>query len=251
MTKIKDIISFTETFAPLSSAADFDNSGLLVGSCGSDVSRVLIALDITRDIVTEAKEKGADLIISHHPVIFNPIKNLSEDSVPYLLAKLGINALCLHTNLDIAKDTGVNMCLADTLGLKNTELFPEEFLAIGTLPEEMSVENLSKHIKSTLNAPCVTYTKGTKPIRTLALCSGAGGDMYDNALNHGADAFLTGEAKHHEYLYAEEKEVPLIAAGHFSTEDVVIAPLMKKFKDKFPHIEFIKSEKSANPFTCI
>ncbi len=251
MTKIKDIIAFTESFAPISSAAEFDNCGLLVGSADNDVRRVLMALDITSEIVKEAKEKGADLIISHHPVIFNPLKSLSSDSVPFLLAQYGISALCLHTNLDVAVDTGVNMCLAEALGLENTEAFAEEFIFVGTLSEKMSADALAQHIKTSLNAPFVTYTKGSKPIKKLALCSGAGSDMYESALSHGADAFLTGEAKHHEYLYAEEKDVPLIVAGHFSTEDVVITPLMNKLKAEFENIEFFKSEKSHNPFICV
>ena len=96
----------------------FDNAGLIVGDKCTAVSRVLVALDITEDVVNEAERLGCELIISHHPVIFAPIKRLSPSSVPYLLAQKGISAVCMHTNLDLGEKFGVNICLADALGVK-------------------------------------------------------------------------------------------------------------------------------------
>ena len=127
MTTVRDILNFTETFAPLDTAADFDNCGVLIGSKDKKITKVLLALDITKDVVKEAKDMGAELIISHHPVIFHPIKSLGENSVPYLLAQAGITALCLHTNLDIAENYGVNVCLANALGLTDCKLYKEDF----------------------------------------------------------------------------------------------------------------------------
>ena len=250
MTTVKDIFDFTEAFAPVSTAADFDNSGLLVGNKEQTVTKVLMALDITKDVVNEAVKKGTQLIISHHPVIFTPLKNLDRESVPYTLAKNDISALCLHTNLDIAQNCGVNVCLANALDLSDCKLYAEEFLLTGTLPRKMSVRSFALFIKEKLGATCVLYTESDKALETVALCSGAGGDFYSLAKEKGADVFLTGEAKHHEFLEAN-KDLPLITAGHFHTEDVVINPLKEKLANKFPEVEFIKSESCKNPYFCV
>lgn len=251
MITVKNILDYTEAFAPLCTAADFDNSGLLVGSADLNVTKALVALDITPEVVEEAKNEGAQLIISHHPVIFNPLKKLSADSVPYLLAQAGITALCLHTNLDIAEEDGVNVCLAKALGLSDIRVFSEEFVCLGELATAMSTEDFAQLVKNSLNADCVTFTKGTKPIKTVGMCSGAGGDMYHSAVALGADAFLTGEAKHHEYLEAEATGIPMMVAGHFFTESIAMAPLAKKLAGKFTDTEFILSKACKNPYTCI
>lgn len=250
MTTVRDIFDFTETFAPVSSAADFDNSGLLVGNKEQAVTKALVALDITKDVVNEAVKKGAELIISHHPVIFTPLKSLDRDSVPYMLAKNDISALCLHTNLDIAQDCGVNVCLAQALDLSDCRLYPEDFLLTGKLPFEMSVKEFSLYVKEKLGAVCVLYTDSQKTLKTVAMCSGAGGDFYALAKEKGADVFLTGEAKHHEFLDTH-KDLPLVTAGHFHTEDVVITPLREKLQKEFPQVEFIKSESCKSPYSCV
>lgn len=251
MTTVRDILRFTETFAPLSTAADFDNCGVLVGSKEQKVTKALLALDITREVVNEAKDMGAELIISHHPVIFHPLKSIDCESIPYLLAQYGITALCLHTNLDIAQNCGVNVCLAQALGLTDTTLYAEEFILIGKLSSPMSAQEFATYVKECLDAPFVAYTPTDRVIETVALCSGAGGDFYAVAKDKGADAFLTGEAKHHEYLEAAESDVSLVTAGHFSTEDVVINPLKEKLSDEFKEVEFIKSATCKNPFKCV
>ncbi|MBE6737759.1 MAG: Nif3-like dinuclear metal center hexameric protein [Ruminococcaceae bacterium] len=251
MTTIKDILNFTETFAPLCTAADFDNCGVLVGSTLQEVTKVLLALDITKEVAEEAKNMGAQLIISHHPVIFNPLKALTSDSIPYLLAQFGITALCLHTNLDIAENCGVNVCLANALSLSDTTLYAEDFLLVGKLPEAMSVQKFARFVKTRLGATCVAYTDSKRMLKTLAMCSGAGADFYALAKEKGADVFLTGEAKHHEYLDAAACDIPLVTAGHFHTEDVVITPLKEKLSKKFANVEFVKSKVCKNPYFCV
>ncbi len=251
MTTVRDILAFTETFAPLETCADFDNCGVLVGNKEQGVAKVLLALDITKDVVKEAKDMGAELIISHHPVIFNPLKSLDCESVPYLLAKYGITALCLHTNLDIAENCGVNICLANALKLSDQKLYSEDFLLTGKLSSPMTIEEFAKYVKECLGAPCVAYTPSDRTIETIGMCSGAGGDFYTLAKGKGADAFLTGEAKHHEYLEAAESDISLVTAGHFHTEDVVINPLKEKLSKEFFDVEFIKSETCGNPYFCV
>ncbi len=251
MTTIKDILNFTESFAPLCTAADFDNCGLLVGDSEQVVTKALVALDITKEVVNEAKEVGAQLIISHHPVIFNPIKALCADSIPYMLAESNISALCLHTNLDIAENCGVNVCLAEALKLSDCKLYAEEFVLTGKLLRAMSAKEFALYVKECLNAPCVAYTPSERVIETVAMCSGAGGDFYPLAKVKGADVFLTGEAKHHEYLDAAATDIPLVTAGHFHTEDVVVTPLRDKLSAEFSDVEFVKSECAKNPYLCV
>ena len=251
MTTVRDILNFTETFAPLATAADFDNCGVLVGRKDINVTKVLLALDITKDVVMEAKNMGVQLIISHHPVIFHPIKSLCENSVPYLLAHTGITALCLHTNLDIAEYYGVNVCLANALGLTDCKLYKEDFLLIGKLSKAMDVKEFASFTKNVLNADAVLYTESNRQLKTVAMCSGAGADFLGLAKEKGADVFLTGEARHHEYIEASEGDIPLVTAGHFATEDVVITPLKAKLSETFADVEFYKSETCKNPYKAI
>lgn len=251
MTTIRDIVEFTEGFAPADTAADFDNVGLLVGSESTPVKKVLLALDITAEVVKEAKEKEAQLIISHHPVIFNPLKSMDSKSVPYLLAQNSLSALCLHTNLDVSPIAGVNLCLANALGLENITFYEGEFVVSGTLSEEMTAEDFAKKAKSELNAQFVTCTLKEKKVKKIFICSGAGGSEFIKATQLGADAFITGEAHHHNYLESIHEGVPLIVAGHFETEDVVINPLKERLQKEFPEVEFVKSQKLASPLYYI
>lgn len=250
MTTIQDIIDYTETFAPLSLAMDFDNCGLLVGNKKQRVLNALVTLDITPAAVNEAVKLHADLIISHHPVIFSPIKTLNTGSVPYLLAEKGIAALCLHTNLDLSEKFGVNTCLAEALQLKNTEchMHPqqEECLLTGELTEAMSSESFAGFVKAVLNCG-VRYTQRDGAIQKVAVSSGAGGDSIYAAHKLEAQALVTGEIKHHQLLDAKEFNITVVDAGHFSTENVVVAPLTEKLQKKFADVQFFPSKSSTNP----
>ncbi len=247
MTIIRDIVEFCESFAPFDTAASFDNVGLLVGSDNKEITKVLLALDITKEVVAEAADMGAELIISHHPVIFNPLKSMNAESVPYLLAEKSLSALCLHTNLDVAINTGVNLCLANTLELENITFYEGEFVVSGTLKKETTAEDFAKFAKGKLKAQAVTCTVKDKKVKTVFMCSGAGGSEFMKAVELGADCFITGEAHHHNYLESIHENVPLIVAGHFETEDIVINPLKEKLKAEFPEVEFIKSKSLTSP----
>ncbi len=243
MTKINDIIDWFESFAPVANAMDFDNAGLLVGDRDTAVTKVLLTLDITADVIDEAKNLGCELIISHHPVIFNPIKKLSSHSAPYLLASKGISALCMHTNLDLSEIFGVNTCLADAVGLNNlrkSEL--GECLFIGELEAETDIDSFASMVKSALNCNGLRYTNIKPTIKTVALCSGAGGSEIFGALNEKADILLTGEIKHHEINFANEVGINIVDVGHFKSEDIVINPLISRLSSEFSDIEFTKSK---------
>ena len=246
--KLNNIIEFADRIAPFDTAAEWDNVGLLVGSPDAEISRVLLALDITPAVVEEARETGAELIVSHHPVIFSPLSSLQPDSAEYLLAKYDIAALCLHTNLDRA-DQGVNTALAAALGLDNTVFFAEDFLLVGEPEKPCSAEEFAALVKERLHAPSVRFTAGK--VSRVAVSSGGGGEGVELAQKYGFDAFVTGELKHPQYLYAVQHGIATFDAGHFSTEDVVIAPLQELFGERFPEVEFMISKASKCPYQAI
>lgn len=246
MTYIKDIINFTETFAPLCTAMEFDNVGLLVGSEDKDVTKAVVALDITDDVINEAVAHGAELIISHHPVIFDPIKSLCESDIMYKLIQNGVAALCLHTNLDLSPIFGVNTCLAEAVGVKKGSFVEGECLYIGELDEETTNAEFAAAVKASLGCKGLRYTLAEKRVKKVAICSGSGGDYVHLAKEQGADVLLTGEIKHHEILDAVRLDVAVVDAGHSKTEDVIIAPLCEKLNAKFENVSFIRSEKCTD-----
>ena len=246
--KLNNIIDFAQQIAPFDTAEEWDNVGLLVGAPDREISRVLLALDITPAVVQEARETGAELIVSHHPVIFSPLSALRPDSAEYLLVKYDIAALCLHTNLDRA-DQGVNTALAAALGLDNTVFFAEDFLLVGEPEKPCSAEEFAAFVKDRLHAPSVRYTDGK--VNRVAVSSGGGGEGVELARKYGCDAFVTGELKHHQYLFAAQHKIAAFDAGHFSTEDVVITPLKELFAERFPEVAFITGEASKCPYRSV
>lgn len=241
MRTIKDIIAFVETFAPLDSAMEFDNVGLLVGSESTKVNKALIALDITDEVIDEAEQIGARLIISHHPVIFDPLKSIDKNSAVYKLINKGIAALCLHTNLDLSPTFGVNTCLAEAVKVKGGAFIEGECLCIGELDKAICNREFAENVKRALGCKGLRYTLGEKTVKRVAICSGSGGDLAPLAVEYGADVLLTGEIKHHEILDADHLGIAVVDAGHFKTEDIVIEPLREKLGDKFGDVEFIRS----------
>ncbi|MBE6824648.1 MAG: Nif3-like dinuclear metal center hexameric protein [Ruminococcaceae bacterium] len=250
MTQIKNIYEYLDSVAPFLSQADWDNSGLLVGDMSKKVSKVLLSLDITESVVDEAKASSCELIISHHPVIFSPLSQIDSSSIVYKLIKSDVCALCAHTNLDIAKNIGVNECLAKALGLNDTTLYPEDFLCVGTLEKAISSDEFAKHVKECLNCNGVRYTKGQN-IKTVAVSSGGGSEAVTFKEKYNFDAVVTGEIKHHHFLYAQDKGFCCVEAGHFSTEDIVVAPLLEKLSATFSDVTFTKSKSLADPVRFI
>lgn len=241
MTTIKDILEFFEEFAPVDTAMDFDNCGLLVGNQNTPITRVLVALDITNEVVDEADKQNAQLIISHHPVIFNAIKRLDANAVPYRLAQKNISAVCMHTNLDLSESFGVNICLANAVELKNIKPCKSgECMFIGDISTD--IESFAKKVKENLDCNGLRYTDVKKKINKVVVSSGAGGSNVPFAFAEGADVLLTGEIKHHEILLANELGMSIIDAGHFKTEDIVISSLCRKLSERFSNISFTKSK---------
>ena len=239
---VQQILGFLRAVAPQELALDWDNVGLLVDA-GQPVDGVLTTLDITPAVVREAVENDCQLIVSHHPVIFHPLRMLAADDVPALLMKNGISAICMHTNLDAAPG-GVNDTLCDILGIaaEGRESFAEGCGRIGTTMPT-TVEALAKFCAATLHSG-VKYVNGQKPVTCLAEVSGGGGSYLEEAIARGADCLVTGEAAHHIALLAKQKGIGLVVAGHWGTEhaiaDVLAVPIpelrpMFGFEQHNPH----------------
>lgn len=244
MAKVKDFYGYLNSIAPFETQEDWDNSGMLVGDMDAKVKKAAVVLDITHEEIKKAKAIGADLIISHHPVIFNPIKSVTKGSVPYELVASSINALCCHTPLDIA-DGGTNDSLAELLGIEVTRA-EDPILRLGTV-EPTTAENLAGKIAKTLNTK-VRYADAGRKIEKIAICTGAGCSLIEAAGE--IDAFITGDASHHNFLDCIQAGITLIAAGHYETEIVVVPVLVKKLQAQFPDIEIIDI-KQKNPIKFI
>ena len=244
MAKVKDFYGYLNSIAPFETQEDWDNSGMLVGDMNAEVKKAAVVLDITHEEIKKAKAIGADLIISHHPVIFNPIKSVTKGSVPYELAASSINALCCHTPLDIA-DGGTNDSLAKLLGINVTRA-DDPILRLGTV-EPTTAQELAGKIANTLNTK-VRYADAGKTIKKIAICTGAGCSLIEAAGE--IDAFITGDASHHNFLDCVHVGITLIAAGHYETEIIVVPVLVKKLQAQFPDIEIIDI-KQENPIKFI
>ena len=244
MAKVKDFYGYLNSIAPFETQEDWDNSGMLVGDMNAEVKKAAVVLDITHEEIKKAKAIGADLIISHHPVIFNPIKSVTKGSVPYELVASSINALCCHTPLDIA-DGGTNDSLAEPLGINVTRA-DDPILRLGTV-EPTTAQELAGKIANTLNTK-VRYADAGKTIKKIAICTGAGCSLIEAAGE--IDAFITGDASHHNFLDCVQAGITLIAAGHYETEIIVVPVLVKKLQAQFPDIEIIDI-KQENPIKFI
>lgn len=256
MIKVQQIYNYIDVIAPFGITLDNDNVGLLVGNAEQEISKVLLSLDITSQVVDEAINIKAGLIISHHPIIFNPIKAVvSSDalsSIPYLLIRNDISAICAHTNLDIA-DGGVNDVLAELLGIHHIEKIEKnelKLVRIGTLENPMDFLQYAATVKKILDCGAVRVYNASRPVQRVAVCGGAGAFLIDEIYKAGADTYVTADIKHHEFLYAQQMNINLIDAGHFATENGIISILAKKLSEAFRNIEFIIS-KNQNPVMFI
>jgi dinuclear metal center YbgI/SA1388 family protein len=248
MSKIIDFYKFIDKIAPFETQESWDNSGFLVGDGEKEVNKVLLALDATEPVLKEAEEKGAELIITHHPVIFGALKELHPKNIAFLAAEKGIAIISAHTCLDIA-DGGVNDCLAAALGLKNVVKVDdgEGLLRIGEFDNELSCEEFVKYVAEKLSVGGIKYTPTEKNIKKVAVCGGSGGDLYSFAISAGADAFVTANIKHNLWLEMRRESFCVLDAGHFCTENTVIEPLAKKLSENFKDAEIIVSEVSEDP----
>lgn len=246
---VQEILQELKAFAPPELACSWDNVGLLVDA-GRPVEKVLTALDITADVVREAAVAGCQLIVSHHPVIFDPMKHISAEDAPAMLLQNGISGICMHTNLDAAPG-GVNDTLADLLGMsrENRRNFADNCGRIGTV-ETTTVAEIAKFCAETLHSG-VKFVESGKPVSCLAEVSGGGGSYLQEAIDEGADCLVTGEAAHHIALLAKQKGVGLVVAGHWGTEQGIADVLAARLHAAFPQLEVRHAAADTDPYTYL
>lgn len=238
--RVSDIYENIDSFAPFSTQAEWDNSGLLLGAPEKETNKVLVCLDLTEAAAVYAVSQGCGLIVSHHPVIFRGVKQISYPSVFTELIRGDISVISAHTNLDIAPG-GVNDTLCETLGMDFEKAGPsigDGFLNFGFLPQCRSARDLARFLHDTLHAP-VRYMDALNEIGRIAVCAGSGGEFYREAKAAGCTALITGDADHHDFLDAAAIGVSLFAAGHYETEVPVVPKLTGMLKARFPQAEFI------------
>ena len=230
---------------PVNSAAEYDNVGFLIGDKTADVKSAVLALDCTDSAIDLCKKTGSNLIITHHPVIFNGIKSINKNDTVYRLIENGISVISMHTNLDTGKG-GVCDALAEKLELNDISVidgYDGLSFRKGVLKEEMASDDFAQFVSKKLN----TFVKfvGASMVKTVGICSGSGSDYMYDAISAGCDAFVTAEVKHHLFLEAEKSGLTLVDAGHFATEDVIIEPLRKLLENEFPSVNFITDHTSV------
>ncbi len=251
-TTVKDIYAFLDSIAPFDSQESWDNSGFLVGDIEKPVQKIAVCLDVTHDTLEQAAQFGADLLVSHHPVIFHPMKGLREqtpgtESIVYDAIRKDIAILSAHTCWDVAEG-GVNDVLAKMVGLENIEgLLPDAngncMLRKGTLKTPVPAEEYAEIVAEALDT-VVRITLPEKSVQTVAVCGGAGASFLPDLIGSGIDAFITGDAKHNDFLDSIDDDIALIAAGHYETETISMPVLLALLKQEFPDLQYTYLESS-------
>ena len=258
MITVSDVCNYLDTIAPRSMKMDWDNVGLLCGSKDTPVTKVLVALDPFDAVCQEAADLGAELIVTHHGLIFQPLKAVTDDTVIgrriLFLCRNGISAINAHTNLDCAPG-GVNDRLAQALGLAGIQVIDPMgidaegrewgLLRCGEVAEQ-PLANFLETVKSSLHCDGLRYVDGGKPVCKVAVGGGAcAGEMMD-AIRAGCDTFVTADVKYNQFWDAQDLGLNLIDAGHFPTENPVVALLAEKIAAAFPEVQVVISEKHAD-----
>ena len=230
---VLDILNFLDELAPFKTAEDFDNVGLLVGDINEKVHNVMVTLDLTKEVLKEAKEKKTDLIITHHPIIFNPLKKILKDDLVFDILQSKISVISAHTNLDKA-EYGVSFFLASSLGLLDILKVDSdmEFLRVGKLKEPLNSEEFILYVSAKLKS-FVRATISSKKIEKVGVVSGSGYFALQYAIENGLDALVTGESKHEVFLTAKYKDFCFVDASHFKTENIFCLPICEILNRKF------------------
>ena len=259
---IQQVCQFLETFAPLKLAEDWDNVGLIVGNRKSPVQKVMTCLTVTAETADEAIAKQADLIVSHHPLPFRPIKKLTTDTVPselvWKLARGGVSVFSPHTAFDSTVG-GINESLASRLGVGSVKpLVPlEDDPQIGAgrygrLSGEVSLGDFLQVVKSTFDLKTLAYVGDLqRSVSKIAFACGSGGSFLDKAVRVGCDAMVTGEATFHTALDARAKGVALVLLGHYDSERFAVEELAEKIKAEFAELEVWASEDETDPIQFV
>ncbi len=247
---VKDIFDYINSFAPFETQSEWDNAGILAGSPDAEVTAAVVGLDVTPHEIALAVKEKAELIISHHPLIFKPVKRILSLDISYLTAENHLNVISAHTNFDKACG-GVNDLLCEAVGLEYKKLsgdIADGFLNIMCCPNGFSALEFAELLSKKLSAS-VRFADSKHKISKIAVCSGSGAEFLDDAAALGCDAFLTGDSSYHDFLNAKEMGISLFAAGHFETENLAAASLAERLSANFPEIKFIVSDRQPPVIT--
>lgn len=257
--KVKDVTDALEQFAPLPMQDDFDNAGLQVGLTeAEDVTGALLCLDVTEEVVAEAAERGLNLIVAHHPLLFHPLRRLAgEDYVQRCVmaaVRQGIAIYAAHTNLDNAP-CGVNAEIARRMGLSDIRLLTSRDCEghecgagmVGTLPEPMDEQTWLRKLKTVFGVKSLKYNAlSGRSIHRVALCGGAGTFLLDDAIAAGADCFVTGEIHYHNW-FGHDKDLLMVELGHYESEQYTIDLLQRLLCEQLPMLRTEKTKLNTNP----
>lgn len=256
--KIQDVVVALERFAPLPLQEGFDNAGLQVGLTETEVSGALLCLDVTENVIDEAVSIGCNLIVSHHPLLFHPLRQISDkNDVQRMVRKAirhDITILSMHTNMDNARG-GVNFKIAEKMGLVNCQLFCEKQVGdiqggsgvMGEFCEPLTAMWFMEHLKKVFDVKCVMANQLLeRPIKRVAICGGAGSFLLSEAIASGADAFVTGEMHYHEY-FAHEQEIQIAVIGHYQSEQYTAELFQEIIREACPGLKTCITRINTNP----
>lgn len=257
--KIIEVLNALERFAPLPLQADYDNAGLQVGLTEAELSGALLCLDVTEQIVDEAVALGCNLIVAHHPLIFRRLSCISDQNyVQRTVMKAirhNVTIVAMHTNLDSAKD-GVNYKIAEKMGMQNLSFIGKTQLVdgveggegvVGSFAEPMAADDFIMMLKREFDVECVQANQLLRrPIKTVAMCGGSGSFLLKDALQAGADAFVTGEMGYHEFFDMEQR-IQLAVIGHYQSEQYTTELLKQIIEEQCPGAKCHLTKINTNP----
>ena len=251
---LREILSSLDRIAPFSLALSWDNSGLQVGDLRQNIEKIYLALEATHEVIDRAQEKGAQLIVTHHPLIFTPLKTIKKGAYPgtliYKLIECHMALIAMHTNWDAAPE-GLSHALAQKVGLRDQEVLEEGGIGrIGMLAQATTPEALAHRLMEELPAPWARIVGDPhKKVQRVAVCPGSGGDLWPKAQALGAQLLVTGDVKHHQAREAQESGMILLDLGHFATESWGMKLLKKKIEKEVPQVKVEVDATLRDPFT--
>ena len=254
--KVRDITSLIEAFAPLSLQESYDNSGLIVGRADDEVHNILLAVDVTEEVIAEAVSEGCDMIITHHPIIFHALKRFNSASqtercVEEAICR-GIVLYAAHTNLD-STPQGMSWRVGEMLGLEQMEVLQPTsaegagFGVVGQLPSAVPAEEFMREVMERFGVKALRHSDIVKEkVQRVAICTGSGGSLIDEARRSGADIYLTADLRYNDFM-RHENAIILADMGHFESEYCAIQILFDILSKKIPIFAVRKSVRSRNP----
>ena len=257
--QIKDLTNYLEEIAPLHLQEGYDNAGLVVGDPHAEIQGVLVCLDSTEAVLDEAIQLNCNLVIAHHPIIFQGLKSITpDDYVSRCIIKAiqnGISIYAIHTNLDNVLNRGVNQKIAEKIGLENVQILKPRSTedenigsgAIGNLPNSMDERLFINLVKEQMGSKVIRSTALLgKDISRVALCGGSGSFLIQDAIQQNADVFVTADIKYHQFFDADQK-ILLLDIGHYESEQYTVDLLYSIIRNKFSNFAAHYSKVITNP----